>query len=62
MLKEHRGGHQLARGNQKGQKGTWRRTLEVDMKFGYSWGELERKAKDGDGWCTLVEVLCVAKH
>ena len=41
-------------------KGTWRRTLEAEMKeLGYSWGELERKAKDRAGWRTLVEALGV---
>ena len=40
-------------------KSTWRRTVEAEIKqHGYSWGEMERLAKDRAGWRSLVDALC----
>lgn len=44
-------------------KNTWRRTVEAEMKeYGYTWGELEKKAKDRDQWRILVLALCASRQ
>ncbi|KAL5010020.1 hypothetical protein ScPMuIL_012325 [Solemya velum] len=36
-------------------KNTWRRTVEAEIReYGYTWGELEKKAKDRDQWRILT--------
>ena len=40
-------------------KETWRRTIENEMKeLGLTWPELEKRAKDRQGWRELVVALC----
>ena len=40
---------------------TW--AIEGEMKeIDYSWGEFENKAKNRDGWRSLVEALCATWH
>ena len=44
-------------------KETWRRTIEGEMmEMGYTWAELEKRAKDRKGWCMLVKALCTSKY
>ena len=39
-------------------RNTWRRDLEADAKkLGHTWGQLERLARDRDGWRDLVDGL-----
>ena len=40
-------------------RNSWRRDLDADVKrTGHSWGQLERLARDRDGWRALVGGLC----
>ena len=44
-------------------KETWRRTVESEMKHqGWTWGFLEKAAKDRSRWRSLVEALCAFEH
>lgn len=44
-------------------KTTWRRTAESELKqLGWSWKEIEKKAKDRTGWRDCVAALCAAWH
>ena len=44
-------------------KGNWRRSVESEMKdSGYSWGEIEKKAKERTEWRCLVAALYGPYH
>ena len=44
-------------------KTTWRRTMESEIKErGFSWGTIERTAKNREEWRSLVLALCATRH
>ena len=51
----------------KGKRGrpntTWRCTMENEIKErGYTWGTIERKAKNREEWRKHVLALCAMRH
>ncbi len=43
-------------------KGTWRRTIEQEMKYiNQTWNGLGRLAQDRGNWRSAVDALCTAK-